>query len=147
MSQFELKYQKELVASAKQQDCLAAITTDRFKKGRPDIIIKARDYPALYLECKYETIRKTTNLIPIEATELQRHCLKHMRDFGMWVCLSIKVQIDKKEWRVYNIFDLNDTHFNYNQYPYYSSLGSEKGKLKWPIKSMLIDTQAEHRTL
>lgn len=137
MAQLELKFQKDLIYSARREDCLAESTTDRFRKGRPDIIIKPRLLPAAYIECKYEVKRKTLNYVPVGTTELQKHCLTTMRNFRMMAFILVCVEIDKKDVRCYPVYDISRDGLLLTEH-HYQPEGKEKGHYIWPMMQMIV---------
>ena len=125
-----------MVVSARKYQCLAEITTDRFKKGRPDLFIKNMEMPSFHIECKYELKRKTLDYVPIETTKLQKLCLHNLRDYGALAFISVCVEFDKNTKRVYNVYDIDAERLNLDQH-YFEPLTKEKGKLIWPVLPML----------
>lgn len=143
----EIRFQKEMVASAKDDGALAEITTHRFKKGWPDLYWKYLELPALHIECKYHdmSLRRAAfePLVPVETTDLQQLCLKTLRRFDVVAAVLIKVTIDKKSPKVYTVWDLNAEEIYLNQAPCY-----EKENGLWPIKKItesLLNLHNLHR--
>lgn len=139
----ELKFQKELVMSAKSLKWVADITTHKFKKGWPDVMWKGLENLGVFTECKYVDLRPNGQyIVHVETTELQKHCLRSMQDSGMPAVVLVKVTVDKKSPRCYVIKDIDLDKFEYKNtnLPFFEPIGKiklAKGSItEWPMKEI-----------
>ncbi len=153
MAYNELFFQKELVHSAKVHQQLGEITTHRFKKGWPDVLIKELHCHTAHIECKYEIKRVTHSRIPVGTTELQKICLKNMQRFGMWTMVLVLVEFDRARRVCYPVYDISIEEIDLDKYPFqpYKILHRDniKGKYYsvWPTKQIIQDLTINRKTL
>lgn len=135
----ELDFQKELIMSAATRGGMGWIITDKFRKGRPDILIKIPGALMIIAECKLVKYVNPPIKIPVDTTALQKIEMRRLQRCEVIAPVLVCLLVDKRSPVCYTVWDIEATHIDLKEYDDYKVTRSDKRD--WNISEII--TKAE----
>jgi hypothetical protein len=135
----ENDFRDEVIASARKRGGMGWILTDKFRKGRPDLLVKMPQRQIYIAECKMVKYVRPPVQIPVDTTALQKIELCLLQRCEVIAPALVCLLVDKRPPVCYTVWDINAEYINVDEYDGFKSVRGEKKD--WDIEQIIYQAE------